>query len=55
MFLALVGDLDAQAYEFLFSISSPGDKNEFLNLVRANQDMGSDYISEFSENKIGST
>jgi hypothetical protein len=55
VFLALVGDLDAQAYEFLFSFSSPGDKNEFLNLVRANQDMGSDYISEFSENKIGST
>jgi hypothetical protein len=42
--LALVGDLEAGAYELLFSFSTPGDKDQFLNLVRSNEDMGSDYI-----------
>ena len=42
--LALLGDPDASAYELLFSFSSPGEKNEFLNLVRSNEDMGKDYI-----------
>src|ERR1700674_4866555 len=37
--LALVGDPDASAYELLFSFSSPEEKNEFLNLVRSNEDM----------------
>jgi hypothetical protein len=40
----LVGDPDASAYELLFSFSSPEEKNEFLNLVRSNKDMGNDYI-----------
>ncbi|HXJ88282.1 MAG TPA: hypothetical protein VMS18_15785 [Candidatus Binatia bacterium] len=42
--LALVGDPEAGAYELLFSFSTPGDKDQFLNLVRSNEDMGSDYI-----------
>jgi len=46
--LALLGDPDASAYELLFSFSSPEEKNEFLNLVRSNQDMGKDYIIEFT-------
>jgi hypothetical protein len=42
--LALLGDPDASAYELLFSFSSPEEKNEFLNLVRSNEDMGNEYI-----------
>ena len=38
--LALLGDADASAYELLFSFSCPEQKNEFLNLVRSNADMG---------------
>ena len=41
--LALLGDPDASAYELLFSFSSPEEKNEFLNLVRSNQDMGKSH------------
>jgi hypothetical protein len=44
--LALLGDPDASAYELLLSFSSPEEKNEFLNLVRSNEDMGNDYIIE---------
>jgi hypothetical protein len=47
--LALLGDPDASAYELLFSFSSSEEKNEFLNLVRANEDMGNDYIIEFTQ------
>ena len=43
--LALLGDPDASAYELLFSFSSPEEKNEFLDLVRSNEDMGNDYIA----------
>jgi hypothetical protein len=46
--LALVGNTEAGAYELLFSFSSPEEKNEFLNLVRSNEDMGKDYIIEFT-------
>jgi hypothetical protein len=46
--LALLGDPDAGAYELLFSFSSPEEKSEFLNLVRSNEDMGNDYIIEFT-------
>jgi hypothetical protein len=46
--LALVGDPSASAYELLFSFSSPAEKKEFLNLVRSNDDMGNDYISELT-------
>jgi|SRR5712691_6539733 len=42
--LAVLGDRDANAYEFLFSFSTPEEKDEFLNLVRSNEDMGNDYI-----------
>jgi hypothetical protein len=42
--LALLGDPDANAYELLFSFSSPEEKEQFLDLVRANDDMGNDYI-----------
>jgi hypothetical protein len=46
--LALLGDPDAGADELLFSFSSPEEKNEFLNLVRSNEDMGKDYIIELT-------
>jgi len=46
--LALLGDPDASAYELLFSFSSREEKNEFLNLVRSNEDMGNDYIVELT-------
>jgi hypothetical protein len=46
--LALLGDADGSAYELLFSFSSPEEKNEFLNLVRSNEDMGNDYIFELT-------
>ena len=42
--LALVGNSEAGAYELLFSFSTPRDKDQFLNLVRSNEDMGSDYV-----------
>ena len=42
--LALVGDADANAYEVLFSFASSKDKEQFLHLVRTNEDMGNDYI-----------
>jgi hypothetical protein len=46
--LALIGDPDAGAYELLFSFSSPEEKNEFLNLVRSNEDLGEDYVIELT-------
>ena len=46
--LALIGDPDAGAYELLFPFSSPEEKNEFLSLVRSNEDMGNDYVIEFT-------
>ena len=46
--LALVGDPDASAYELLFSFSIPAEKKEFLNLVRSNEDIGNDYITELT-------
>jgi hypothetical protein len=42
--LAIVGDPEAGAYELLFSFLTPADKEHFLDLVRSNEDMGSDYI-----------
>ena len=42
--LAPVGDPDANAYELLFSFSSSEEKDQFLELVRSNLDMGNDYI-----------
>ena len=42
--LALVGDADANAYELLFSFASSEAKEQFLHLVRTNEDMGNDYI-----------
>ena len=42
--LALVGDADANAYELLFSFASSEGKEQFLHLVRTNEDMGNDYI-----------
>ena len=35
---------DANACELLFSFSSPEEKEQFLDLVRANDDLGNDYI-----------
>jgi hypothetical protein len=34
--------------ELLFSFSSPEEKNNFLNSVRPNEDMGKDYIIELT-------
>jgi hypothetical protein len=42
--LTLLGDPEDGAYELLFSFPTPGDKDQFLDLVRSNEDMGSDYI-----------
>ena len=42
--LALLGDSNANAYELLFSFSSPEEKNQFLDLVRSNEEMGADFI-----------
>ncbi len=42
--LALLGDPDASAYELLFSFASTSEKDQFLDLVRSNEDLGSDYI-----------
>ena len=42
--LALVGDADANAYELLFSFASSEDKEQFLHLVRTDDDMGNDCI-----------
>jgi hypothetical protein len=42
--LALVGDPDEMAYEILFSFSSPADKERFLDLIRSNNELGSEYI-----------
>jgi hypothetical protein len=42
--LALVGDSDAGAYELLFSFWTPEEKDQFLDLVRSNADMGKDYV-----------
>ena len=42
--LALLGDRDANAFEILFSFSSAEGKNQFLDLVRSNQELGSYYV-----------
>jgi hypothetical protein len=36
--LALVGDPQADAYELLFSFSSPANKAKFLNLLQSNDE-----------------
>jgi hypothetical protein len=36
--LALVGDPQADAYELLFSVSSPANKAEFLSLLQSNDE-----------------
>jgi hypothetical protein len=42
--LALLGDPSAEAYEILFSFSTPEEKARFLEMVRLNDDLGADYI-----------
>ena len=42
--LALIGDPSEMAYEILFSFSSPAEKKRFLDLIRSNDDLGSEYI-----------
>ena len=42
--LALLGDPDGSAYELLFSFSTSEEKDQFLDLVRSNEDLGDDYI-----------
>ena len=46
--LALLGDPDASAYELLFSFSSPQEREQFLELVRSNEDVANDYIENDS-------
>jgi len=41
---ALLDNPDASAYELLFSFSTPGEKGQFLDLVRSNEDLGDEYI-----------
>lgn len=43
--LALIGDPDEMAYEILFSFSSPADKETFLDFIRSNHELGSEYIA----------
>src|SRR5258708_13104034 len=43
--LALLGDPSAEAYEILFSFSTPEEKARFLEMVRLNDDLGADYIA----------
>ena len=42
--LALIGDPLEMAYEILFSFSCPAEKKRFLDLIRSNDDLGSEYI-----------
>jgi hypothetical protein len=42
--LALLGDPAAEAYEILFSFSTPDEKARFLEMVRSNDDLGNHYI-----------
>ena len=42
--LAILGDPDASAYELLSSFASTSEKDQFLDLVRSNEDLGNDYI-----------
>jgi hypothetical protein len=42
--LALLGDPSAEAYEILFSFSTPAAKAQFLEMVRSNDDLGTHYI-----------
>ena len=42
--LALLGDSDASVYQLLFSFSTPEEKDQFLDLVRSNENLGDDYI-----------
>jgi hypothetical protein len=43
--LALLGDPSAEAYEILFSFSTPEEKARFLAMVRSNDDLGDHYIN----------
>ena len=43
-FLVVISDSGSGGYELLFSFSSPEEKSQFLDLVRSNKDLGSDYI-----------
>lgn len=42
--LALLGDPSAEAYEILFSFSTPAAKAQFLEMVRSNDELGNDYV-----------
>jgi hypothetical protein len=43
------GDFNNDGHlDLAVSFSSPEEKNEFLNLVRSNDDMGNDYITELT-------
>jgi hypothetical protein len=42
--LALLGDPSAEAYEILFSFSTPAAKAQFLEMVRSNDDLGDHYV-----------
>jgi hypothetical protein len=39
-----LGDPSAEAYEILFSFSTPDEKARFLEMVRSNDDLGDHYI-----------
>src|SRR6476646_5113458 len=46
--LALIGNPDATTYALLLSFSTPGDKDQFLDLVRSNEHLGTDYTEDDS-------
>jgi len=52
--LALIGDAEADAYELLFSFSSPANKTEFLRLLHSNDatDCEDDEILILRQNEI---
>jgi hypothetical protein len=47
--VALLGDPNASAYELLFSFASPEEKDQFLDLVRSNEDRESFYVATAEE------
>jgi hypothetical protein len=47
--VALLGDPNASAYELLFSFASPEEKDQFLDLVRSNEDRESFHVATAEE------
>ena len=50
--LTLLGDADADAYEILFSFASPAEKRQFLDLIRANEDLGNGMLARSKQSSL---